>query len=296
MIYIGGYAAENNRGIYQLNDDLSLHHQICQDDNTSYFDVDDDNIYTILKRNGKGGIAVFDHDGNEKNSVFFEKKPGCFIRKHGQKIYCAYYHDSCVQVLDLELKLIHEFVYPLSGKCHCVDFFRDEFAVVCLGLDQIFFYDYDFHFRYVMALPKGSGPRHMVHTQDEKTLMIISELSNELFFVDRPSHLITQCFSIKENDVPTTGAALRLSCDEKHVYTSTRGQDILKHFVFDNTWKESQSIHLNGKLPRDFALYEQFIVIGYQGSNLVEKIKLDENRNLTDQIEAVHYDKIVCIK
>lgn len=296
MIYIGGYAAESNRGIYQLNDDLSLHHQICQDEGTSYFDIDDENIYTILKRNDKGGIAVFDHVGNEKSCALFEKKPGCFIQKHDDKIYCAYYHDACVQVLDLNLRVLYELHYPVGSKCHCIDFFKDKFAVVCLGLDQIFFYDYDFRFCHALAFPKGSGPRHMVHTQDEKELMVISELSNELFIIDAHTHSIIKSFSIKENDEPTAGAAIRLSRDERHLYTSTRGQDILKHFVFEDEWKEAQSVQLNGKLPRDFNLFDDFLVVGYQGSCLVEKIKLDENGYLTDQIEAIAYDKIVCVK
>ena len=50
MIYIGGYAAQKNCGIYQLNDDMTFHHQICDDEGTSYFDVDEQYIYTILKR------------------------------------------------------------------------------------------------------------------------------------------------------------------------------------------------------------------------------------------------------
>ena len=50
MIYIGGYAAQKNCGIYQLNDDMTFHHQICDDEGTSYFDVDEQYIYTILKK------------------------------------------------------------------------------------------------------------------------------------------------------------------------------------------------------------------------------------------------------
>lgn len=295
MIYIGGYAAEKNRGIYQLNDDLSLHHQICDEDGTSYFDIDDENIYTILKRNDKGGIAVFDHLGNEKNCILFEKKPGCFIQKHKSYLYCAYYHDACVQILDLNLNLVHEFQFPNGSKCHNIDFFENYFAIICLGLDSIFFYDYDFNFLYDIRCPKDSGPRHMVHTKDEKTWMIITELSNELLIMDS-SKVIIKKFSIKETDETTTGAAIRLSKDEKHLYTSTRGQDILKHFFFDKEWKEVQSVHLNGKHPRDFNLIDNSIVIGYQNSDRIEKILLDEKGNLSDQIIYSYYDKIVCIK
>lgn len=295
MIYIGGYAAQKNCGIYQLNDDMTFHHQICNDEGTSYFDVDEQYIYTILKRNDKGGIAVFDHDGNEKASLLFDKKPGCFIQKYKNRIYCAYYHDACIQIFDEHLIFLHELNYPQGSKCHYVDFFKEKFAVVCLGLDLICFYDYDFHFLYAIEFPKGSGPRHMVHTKDEKTLMVLSELSNELFIMNDQGK-IEKTFSIKENEMTTTGAAIRLSADEKHLYTSTRGQDLLKHFVYEKEWKEAQCIHLNGSQPRDFQLFDNFLIIGYQGSCLVEKLQLDQRQYIGEVIQSVAYDKIVCIK
>lgn len=295
MIYIGGYPAQDNQGIYLLENDLSLKKQICNDEGTSYFDVVDEKIYTIIKREDKGGIAIFE-DGQEVKCVLTPYKPACFIKRHLDKIYATYYHDSCVQIYDLNLNLLHEIHYPTNSKCHQVSFFKNNWCVLCLGLDQIIFYNMENEEIKRMDFPQNSGPRHLVKTSDEKTMFVISELSNELFVVDMNEMKIKQVLSIKQNDEPTTGAAIRLSKDEKHIYTSTRGQDLIKHFIKKDQWEEVQCFQLNGNLPRDFDVNYECVVVGYQGSNLVEKIYLDEEKNLTNHIEQVYYDKIVCVR
>lgn len=294
MIYIGGYKAEQNQGIYALCDDLSFHHQICTDDGTSYFDVDQNGIYTIIKENEQGGVAIYDHKGLLKSKALFDKKPGCFIKKHDDKIYVAYYHDACVQVFDLQLNLLKEIQFESGAKCHQIAFFHEGIAVVCLGLDQIIFYDDNYQVIRKIHFPKGSGPRHLVSKKDESEIYVLSELSNELFILK--NHKIVQFLSIKQNDIPTSGAAIRLSEDEKHLYTSTRGQNLIKHFIREDIWKEAQCYPLTGIHPRDFNLKSDSVIVGYQGTDLVEIITLDEEKNLKETIHRAKYDKIVCVK
>lgn len=296
MIYIGGYAAEHNRGIYRLNDHLEDIVQICDEEGTSYFDVQGNGIYTIIKRNEQGGVAFYDLKGNKVFEYLCNKKPGCFIKKYKNRIYVAYYHDACVQILDEELHLLNEIKYKDGAKCHCVDFYANYFVVCCLGEDKVYFHDYEGNEIGGVEFPKGSGPRHAIHSKDEKEMMVVSELSNQLFIVDLDQGKIIQTLSIINGDEPSTGAAIRLSWDELHLYTSTRGQNIIKHFKKDDEWKEVQSYPLNGNLPRDFELQEDKIIVGYQGTNLVEVIQLDSQMNLVETIKEMNYDKIVCIK
>lgn len=295
MIYIGGYENENNQGIYELNDDLSLHKQICDVLGCSYFDVDETCIYTIIKENNCGGIAKYDKKGNLLSKYMTNMKPACFIKKYKNRIYVAYYHDATTQVFDLNLNLLHEFKFEAGSKCHCVIHFKDKFGIINLGKDQIVFYDYEYQLSFKLDFPKNSGPRHACVTKDEQTIFVLSELSNELFIVDMNTRTIVQILPIHENETPTFGAAIRLSKDEKHLYTSTRGQDVLKHFEKKEKWEEVQSILLSGNHPRDFQLFEDSLVIGYQNTNLVEKIYLD-NHMISDRKESVNYNKIVCIK
>lgn len=132
--------------------------------------------------------------------------------------------------------------------------------------------------------------------ENEQWLYVISELSNELFIVDMNRKEIVQTLSIIEKDCESVGAAIRLSRDGKHLYTTTRGQNLLKHFVYQENWKEVQRIHLDGDGPRDFNLFENFILVGYQNSPYVEKIYLDEKQRIYNKKERISYYKIVCIK
>lgn len=296
MIYIGGYESKTNQGIYELNDDLSLHRHICQELGTSYFDVDEDRIMTIIKRNQYGGVAIYDKQGNLVTDVMTTYKPACFIQKHFDRIYVAYYHDSCLQVYDVCLHLVHEISYASGAKCHFVGFLENMFCVILLGMDQIHFYDYDFHELFVLDFPIHSGPRHACFTKDETKMYVLSELSNELYIIDLKQRKIIQTLSIKENEDETIGAAIRLSEDEKHLYTTTRGQDVLKHFVLEDEWKEVQCIHLHGQFPRDFQLKGKEMIVGYQKSCLVEKLSMDEHGFIQETKAQVFYDKIVCVK
>lgn len=296
MIYIGGYAALNNQGIYQLNDDLSFHHQICNEEGTSYFDIDGHQIYTIIKKENRGGIAIYDLNGKKYAEYLCDYKSACFIKKHDNKLYATYYHDDCVQIFDLNLRLLKEIKFPSGSKCHQVAFLKNKIAIVCLGNDEVVFYDGNYEKLNHLKFPKFSGPRHVVINSDEKRMFVVSELSNELFVVDLTKMDIIQTLSILENGQSTTGAAIRLSKDEKHLYTSTRGQNLIKHFIYEQEWKEQQCFHLNGELPRDFMLTDDSIIVGYQGTNLVEKIQLDNNKNLDKVINQINYDKIVCVK
>lgn len=296
MIYIGGYAASKNQGIYQLNEDLSLNHQICNEEGTSYFDVDSQYVYTIIKKENRGGVAIYDKNGIKQAEYLGDYKAGCYIKKHCDKIYVAYYHDDCVQIFDLRLHLLKEIQFPIGSKCHQVVFIKNKMAIVCLGNDEVIFFDENYHQINTMEFPKLSGPRHIVFTKDNKYMYAVSEFSNQLFIVDLKVMKIVQTLSILENEQVTTGAAIRLSNDEKHLYTSTRGQNLIKHFVFEQEWIEKQCFHLSGDCPRDFMLSDDSIVVGYQNTDLVEKITLDENKNLDKCINFVHYDKIVCVK
>ncbi len=296
MIYIGGYEADNNQGIYELEDDLTHPKQITNDLGTSYFDVKEDYLITIIKRQNRSGIARFDLMGHEQAVYLSNEKPACFIEEHKKRIYAAYYHDAVVKVWDDTLHLIHEWHYPDHSKCHQIIFFKDMLGIVLLGLDKICFYSYDFKYLDELCFPKESGPRHGVHTQDEKTLYVLSELSNELFVIDMDQKKIIQTLSIKEDETLTTGAAIRLSKDGKHLYTSTRGQNLIKHFVIENNVKEVQCVHLKGEAPRDFNLKDNALIVGYQNTNLIEKYELNDQGNLTKVINKAYFDKIVCVK
>lgn len=292
--YVGGYASEKNQGIYLIDDDLNVVSHLVDEDGTSYFTVDRDQVITILKRNNQGGIAVFEK-GNEKASYFDENKPGCFIEKHQGLIYVAYYHDAQVKIFDEDCKVINTHQFINGAKPHYVGFLEKSYYVICLGLDEIQFFDYNHQLIDTLAFPSQSGPRHGVHTHDETRLFVLSELSNQVFVVDLKEKQIIESTTITEYN-QTTGAAIRLSKDEKHLYVSTRGADIIVHYLWDKHLMHQQTYKCSGSHPRDFLLLDDAILVGYQLTSRVEKIKLDHAKNLQEITHVLDLDKIVCVK
>lgn len=294
MNYIGGYTSETNRGIYQVNDELKVLDHVVDEDGTSYFTICDNQIITILKRNEQGGIAIFEQ-GQEKASFFDDCKPGCYIEKHGESIVVAYYHDAQVKIFNEKCEVMKTHHYPAGSKPHFVGFFNQGYYVICLGLDEIKFYDNNHQSTTSLKFPTGSGPRHAVVTHDETIMFVLSELSNQLFVVDLTTMTIQQTETITQHS-QTSGAAIRLSQDEKHLYASTRGADEIVHYTWNTTLAHQQTYRCDGSHPRDFLLLEDAVIVGYQGTPKVEKILLDVHKNLSEITQVLDFDKIVCIK
>lgn len=292
--YVGGYGSDTTLGIYKIVDDkLEL---VVQAKGTTYFDVVDDKIVTIENVAGKGHVAIY-----QKGVCLYryvgEEKPGCYITVIKDNIYVAYYHDNCVKVFDWQLNLLHTWTYE-KGKCHYIFQWQNDIGVICLAEDKIYFYDENNEFIEYIQFPQGSGPRHAILSKDETWLYVVSELSCECFVVNMIEKRIIQQVSILDtagNDA--TGAAIKLSKDENHLYVSSRYDDTITHFaVADHQIKAVQYYKTQGKVPRDFELRDDEIMIGYQDSDFVEIIKFDERKNLTNENIRYPLGKVVCVK
>lgn len=294
MNYIGGYTSDTNRGIYQIDDSLRIVDHVVDEEATSYFTISNHQVITILKRHNQGGVAIFENK-QEVASYFDECKPGCFIEEHQNLIYVTYYHDAQVKIFNKRCEVVKTHQYQQGAKPHYVGFLGDCYYVICLGLDEIKFYSYTDENIYSIHFPQGSGPRHAVSLLDESILFVLSELSNQIFVIDLKQKKIIQTVTITQQ-TDTTGAAIRLSKDEKHLYASTRGADLIAHYTWNKELSHQQNYHCTGSHPRDFKLLDDAIIVGYQKTSRVEKISLDEKKNLQEVTHVLDLDKIVCVK
>lgn len=301
--YLGGYSNEQNQGIYQITLEKGKFNkpiQLVNESNTTYFHVGSHYLATILKHENQGAVGLFDLNGNCLDKVIETAKPcsHLLMNKMETRVYTSNYHEGYLRIYMIEnskLNLIKEIVYPEGCKVHCAVLNEEEniLAVVCLGLDRIYLYDANFNETFI-DFPKGSGVRHALF--DQEYLYCISELSNELFVVN--GNDIIQQISILPENGESTGAAIRLSKDCKHLYTSTRGMDLITHFEKNNhLFEVKQYYKCEGKVPRDFNFTEdeEYMIIAYQEGH-VECVKLDEQANLSEVCDCVDLKKIVCIK
>lgn len=294
MMLAGGYPSQNN-GIYSIHD-----HQVTKlidEVNTTYFDVLNQRLVTVIKKESQSGIALYDQQ-HKIAEYLDESKPACFIKYIYDFIVVCYYHEGRALVFNHDLKLLHVFDYGKESKCHCAFAYNQQkqFGIVALGLDKIFIYDQSFDLIQTISFPSKTGVRHAILSENDQFLYAVSEYSNDLFEVDMKTQTMKQ-HSILDKPQASTGAAIKMSDDHQHLYTSTRGADLITHFRFQKHQLEAvQHYQCSGKNPRDFELLEDSIVIAYQDEDYMDVVELDSEGNLGFVLEKIKLSKIVCLK
>ncbi len=157
---------------------------------------------------------------------------------------------------------------------HYVGLSVDNRFVFCtdLGADTLFVYDCKLNEVSRAKVPKGYGIRHLVLTRDGRTIYAVNELVpsvSRFSFVDGAvTYLETVLLPC---EVPaSTAAAIRLSEDEKRLYTSVRGENRI--FVLnteDGAPKLFHSFPSGGQGPRDFDLIDGFLIVCNEDSDEV---------------------------
>ncbi|MGF1834608.1 lactonase family protein [Photobacterium sanguinicancri] len=139
----------------------------------------------------------------------------------------------------------------------------NQLAIVDLGSDHIHLYDYDpsaisdeFPLTQSIAMPSGSGPRHLVFNQNETLAYVVCELSETLVILSKnkekwiASH---QCDLLTDTENGEAASAIRLSADERFLYVSCRAQN--KICLLDVSAMvpiKLAEYDCGGRFPRDF--------------------------------------------
>lgn len=306
----GGYPTDPTTGIVMAELDhghFSKVESLIKAEYTTYFDHYDQVIATIQKVNGKGGLALYDLKGNLLQEVSESEKPACYLcfSHDGRHLVTTNYHEGLVHIYDYDnqLTLNKRISFGKEAKMHCAWFDQKDQKLILasLGLDQLIVLDHEFNEIKRFDFPHGSGVRHLVSDDQDRYLYAVSELSNELFVVDLQEGKICQQLSMLMDElVPSSAAAIRLSKDGRHLYASTRGQDLIVHFnvLLEGMLELNEIYHCSHHTPRDFYLSddEQFMLIAYQDSDCIDCVALNENMALRETIDTLKLPKIVCIK
>lgn len=164
-----------------------------------------------------------------------------------------------------------------------------------LGADKVFVYRYepaaDAKQPLVPAtpaavdLPPGSGPRHLLFSQDGKHAYLTAEMSAQVFVFDVANGQLTQRQAVelaaRQPAQNRAAGALHASADGKFLYVSNRGKaNELLVFAIDpvnGDLTEIQRRSVEGDHPREFALSPdgKFVLIANQMSNNIVVIERD---------------------
>lgn len=306
----GGYPSEVQTGLVkaELNHGhFSKVETLVKADYTTYFDYYNQELVTIQRVNGKGGIGLYDEQGNQLQVIQESEKPACFLcfSHDGKQVVTTNYHEGLVHVYtkDKNLSLRKQLNFGCGAKMHCAWFDKKDqrLIVSALGYDQLIVFDEQLNEVKRIDFPKGSGVRHLVSDAMDRYLYAVSELSNEIFVIDLNEYVIIQQISMLLDETqPSSAAAIRISKNGEHLYASTRGQNLIVHFhvLNDGTLELNDLYHCNHQTPRDFILSddEKYMLIAYQESDCIDCVALNEKFELRETVDTLKLPKIVCIK
>ena len=242
--YVGTYASPDHSGTYQFQLDtdtglLSHPQNIYHQANTKYSSCYQGLVATLTEKDPRAGLALIDAAAPDHpllDSILTEKVTGCYLVWHNGLIYTTNYHDGHVLIYDPSggsLILRHRLLVGEEAGCHQVIFHDHYLLVPCLCLDQIRIFDLDANYAQVgqIDFPAGTGPRHGVFNADHTKLFVVSETTNQLFTyqVNGLTFDLQNTIDLLSGiSVPNAqSAAIRLSEDEKTLYISIRGANLI---------------------------------------------------------------------
>lgn len=142
---------------------------------------------------------------------------------------------------------------------------RSELWVPCKGEDRVECYEFlvnsgELRHKFSLALPAGSGPRHITFDSQNRTAFLIGENDGHLYLLQELAGQWKIRQALRAFPSPArpgdSGAEVQLSAEERFVYVSLRGQDSLAVF----SWQTESGLELvqhqstHGQTPRHFCL------------------------------------------
>lgn len=175
-----------------------------------------------------------------------------------------------------------------------------------LGADKLFVYQYDAQLGQplqpfkaaTVSLPKGSGPRHLLFSDNGKHAWLTLEMTAQVAVFDyhngrfRQTQLVDLKQPGKHQAVGASG--LHASADGRFLYVANRG-DANELLVFSidpasGALKELQRRSVQGREPREFSIDPsgRFLLIANQKSNQIVTLKRDpQSGRLGDVVQAL---------
>lgn len=302
-ILIGGYTKHESAGIYQFDfigsgdqAHLEQRRNVVEVGGPTYFQKDDQFIFTIKNENSQGGIAAF-ANGKLVSQLLHEGSSPAYIgiNKEKKLLYTANYHTGVLAVISYDdqgqLTLLDQVKHenkalgPRPEQAGAHPHYFDEtpggHLVSCdLGQDRVDFYGFDGQKLTHLASYQnedGFGSRHLAFSPDGKYFYVAGELSSQVNVVkfDEENWMfrsLATYSTIPESwDQHNGAAAIRLSSDGKFLYVSNRGHDSIAVFAVlpDQALKLVQRVSTFGEFPRDFNwdAEEKYVVAANQNSN-----------------------------
>ena len=172
-----------------------------------------------------------------------------------------------------------------------------DLAVCDLGTDVLAFYDKNLQLISETKVPSGYGIRHLTFAKDGRYIYAVNELvsSISIFSYKGGKAELTNTVKIDCKNEKANGAAIRLSKDGKYLYISLREENVIcVYAVNDGELTLLQTIDCGGDSPRDFNIFDNYLICCNENSNNVVVFQLKEGK-IEQKLNALTLKKSLCV-
>lgn len=309
---IGGYTKGDNDGIHMLYfDENSIKFigtkKLKKMNYPTYLEYNESEklLFSIDKDyKGDGGISVFKLIDDELiyiDRLIDSEIAGCHIYYDPilSDIYVSQYHLGKLDVysfienhLERKATIIREgsSIRPeqTQSRPHSVLRLGSYIYVCDLGTDQLAVYDLDYNLVEELNFEPGTGPRHLYYSKKHHQFYVIGELNNTLNVIKindnkhklaiKEIHMLVE----SKDQEKAHSAAIKVTQDEKFIYTSTRFHNLINVFHTDSygNLQKIQQIYSDGENPRDFTLDadEKYLIVPNMDSDSISMFERDTEK------------------
>ena len=288
-LLLTAYGSRNGKGkgvieidYNEKENNLRAEQIIALDGKCNLVAADKDEILLTQEKDGKNLLETYDRDTHKLK----ERVETAFIYNYMQVfdeyLLLASFKNGVDALYDREAKkerklVVHEREGKQGGRSHYIRQLKDGRIVsVENGLNQIYLYkNKDLEIGKVIDLEK-KNIRLMSFADEEKTVFLNTEASNELLELDGESFEITDSFRLAEEGF---SGGHTVSENGRYVFVGVRGEDTLAVFENDNGKVSLREKIPCGKTPRDLYYQDGFLFVSCTDENAVEVYE-HKNRHL----------------
>lgn len=340
-LIIGTYTNScESKGIYVYDfssdsGDFSLKANTENVINPSYLTVSQGNdfVYSVNENGKESNVSSFKFDSKSGKLSFLNKEETngadpCYIINDDKNVISANYSGGNITVFgknaDGSLSKAKQIIQH-SGKSvnekrqesahvHMTYFSPDKKFVLVndLGMDKILVYKYDKNapkdiltLKETIDTKKGSGPRHLIFSNDGKFVYVLHELDGSLttYKYKNGSLKLLQETTIVAKDFhdETSAADMHITPDGRFLYATNRGEaNTINTFAISKkgTLDLVNQVETKGKGPRNFVIDPNgnFLLVGHQYTNEVVIFRIDRHTGkLSDTGKRIELCSPVCL-
>lgn len=308
-IYIGSYT--NEIQICELNrGELEIINKVVNIESPSYLHINKDILYAVSEKQ-EGAIGVFKMQNHNLQTIDLKnihQSMPCYISTNSkrEKLLVANYKSGSVLLYELNsdgtIGMQKCQKSYKNANMHFSDFIGSNIYAIDLGNNSIYIYNLNMELEHQIQMPEQSGPRHLAVSKDEKTIYVVTELSNEIFVYQKNKNkfdLVQKEITLVDKKVKSYAGAIKISQDNKNIYVTNRGHNSIGVFAIkQNKIELIQNVPCYGDFPRDILLNanEEYAIVANQKSNNIVIYKRNlQTGELLLKTSNIKVDKPSCI-